>query len=130
MPIYEYACTACGEKTEAKQSFTDPPLETCEDCGGKLRKLYSAVGIVFKGSGFYSNDARKKSKDDSTGGSGSGKKDQKTETKSESKNGSRSDSKAGSSSSSGSSSSDQSSSSSASPSSTSSSSSSKEGPKK
>ncbi|MGH2749851.1 MAG: FmdB family zinc ribbon protein [Actinomycetota bacterium] len=56
MPIYEYACTACGERTEARQSFTDPPLDTCPICGGSLRKLYSPVGIVFKGSGFYSTD--------------------------------------------------------------------------
>lgn len=68
MPVYEYACTACGERTEAKQSFTDPPLEECQVCGGKLRKLYSPVGIVFKGSGFYSTDAKKKS---STSGSAS-----------------------------------------------------------
>ena len=61
MPIYEYACTACGERTEAKQSFDDPPLEICEICGGKLRKLYSPVGVVFKGSGFYSTDAKSKS---------------------------------------------------------------------
>ena len=61
MPIYEYACTACGERTEAKQSFSDPPLEECPHCGGKLRKLYSPVGIVFKGSGFYSTDAKSKS---------------------------------------------------------------------
>lgn len=60
MPIYEYACTNCGERTEAKQSFDDPPLEECPHCGGKLRKLYSPVGIVFKGSGFYSTDAKKK----------------------------------------------------------------------
>lgn len=59
MPIYEYACTSCGERTEARQSFTDPPLEDCERCGGKLRKLYSPVGIVFKGSGFYSTDTKK-----------------------------------------------------------------------
>lgn len=61
MPIYEYACTACGERTEAKQGFDDPPLTECPICGGSLRKLYSPVGIVFKGSGFYSTDAKKKS---------------------------------------------------------------------
>lgn len=60
MPIYEYACTACGERTEAKQSFADPPLTECRLCGGSLRKLYSPVGIVFKGSGFYSTDSKKK----------------------------------------------------------------------
>ena len=80
MPIYEYACTACGERTEAKQSFDDPPLETCEICGGKLRKLYSPVGVVFKGSGFYSTDAKSKS---SKGSSGS--KESSSTTKSESK---------------------------------------------
>jgi putative FmdB family regulatory protein len=60
MPIYEYACTACGERTEARQSFADPPLTECPHCGGSLRKLYSPVGIVFKGSGFYSTDGKKK----------------------------------------------------------------------
>jgi putative FmdB family regulatory protein len=60
MPIYEYACTACGERTEARQGFDDPPLESCPICGGKLRKLYSPVGIVFKGSGFYSTDQKSK----------------------------------------------------------------------
>lgn len=58
MPTYEYACTACGERTEARQGFDDPPLEACPHCGGKLRKLYSPVGIVFKGSGFFSTDAK------------------------------------------------------------------------
>ncbi|MDQ3986499.1 MAG: FmdB family transcriptional regulator [Actinomycetota bacterium] len=62
MPIYEYACTACGERTEAKQGFDDPPLEDCPLCGGRLRKMYSPVGIVFKGSGFYSTDGRKSGK--------------------------------------------------------------------
>lgn len=61
MPVYEYACTACGERTEARQSFDDPPLAECPQCGGRLRKLYSPVGIVFKGSGFYSTDAKSKS---------------------------------------------------------------------
>ena len=59
MPIYEYACTACGERTEARQGFDDPPLEECPLCGGKLRKLYSPVGIVFKGSGFYATEGRR-----------------------------------------------------------------------
>lgn len=61
MPVYEYACTACGERTEARQSFDDPPLEECPICGGLLRKLFSPVGIVFKGSGFYTTDAKKSS---------------------------------------------------------------------
>jgi putative FmdB family regulatory protein len=61
VPIYEYACTACGERTEARQGFDDPPLEECPRCGGRLRKLYSPVGIVFKGSGFYSTDAKRAS---------------------------------------------------------------------
>lgn len=87
MPTYEYACTACGERTEARQSFTDPPLEECPHCGGKLRKLYSPVGIVFKGSGFYSTDAKKKSSTSSsssgeapssTGDAGSSSDDTKT----------------------------------------------------
>lgn len=78
MPIYEYACTACGERTEARQSFADPPLTECQQCGGSLRKLYSPVGIVFKGSGFYSTDAKKKSTSSSTS---SDTKPSKTDTK-------------------------------------------------
>jgi putative FmdB family regulatory protein len=84
MPIYEYACTSCGERTEAKQGFDDPPLEDCPQCGGKLRKLFSPVGIVFKGSGFYSTDAKSGSKSSaSTDKSDSTKSDTKpkTETK-------------------------------------------------
>ncbi len=80
MPIYEYACTACGERTEARQSFTEPPLETCAQCGGKLRKLYSPVGIVFKGSGFYSTDAKK-----STDGKKTPQKEEKKPAASEAK---------------------------------------------
>jgi putative FmdB family regulatory protein len=88
MPIYEYACTACGERTEARQGFDDPPLEKCPNCGGVLRKLYSPVGIVFKGSGFYSTDAKKaaaeaSSSKDST--KSDSKAAPKTESKSESK---------------------------------------------
>jgi putative FmdB family regulatory protein len=87
MPIYEYACTSCGERTEAKQGFDDPPLEECPHCGGRLRKLYSPVGIVFKGSGFYSTDAKgaKKTTTSSSEGKSEGKSDdsKKTETKPE-----------------------------------------------
>src|SRR5688572_4034437 len=85
MPIYEYACTACGERTVAKQSFTDPPLTECPQCGGSLRKLYSPVGIVFKGSGFYSTDAKKKSSSSSTSSKSETKTESKTEKKTESK---------------------------------------------
>ena len=58
MPTYQYTCTECGEPLEVVQSFTDPPLTLCPACGGKLRKVFSAVGVVFKGSGFYKTDSR------------------------------------------------------------------------
>lgn len=58
MPTYQYSCTACGEPLEVVQSFTDDALTECPACGGQLRKLYNAVGIVFKGSGFYRTDSR------------------------------------------------------------------------
>ena len=58
MPTYDYECQACHERVEAVQRFSDPALTTCELCGGELRKVFSAVGIVFKGSGFYKNDSR------------------------------------------------------------------------
>ncbi|HVT22381.1 MAG TPA: FmdB family zinc ribbon protein [Mycobacteriales bacterium] len=58
MPTYEYVCTKCGEGLEAVQSFNDPPLTKCPQCKGKLRKVFSAAGIVFKGSGFYKTDSR------------------------------------------------------------------------
>src|SRR5580692_7023400 len=58
MPTYEYECQACHERVEAVQKFTDPSLTTCPNCRGELRKVFSAVGIVFKGSGFYKNDSR------------------------------------------------------------------------
>ena len=58
MPTYQYACTACGEQLEAVQSFSDASLTICPACGGTLRKVFSAVGVVFKGSGFYKTDSR------------------------------------------------------------------------
>ncbi|MEU0677996.1 FmdB family zinc ribbon protein [Streptomyces sp. NPDC006172] len=58
MPTYQYQCTECGEGLEAVQKFTDDALTECPSCGGRLKKVFSAVGIVFKGSGFYRNDSR------------------------------------------------------------------------
>ncbi|NLT53644.1 MAG: FmdB family transcriptional regulator [Actinomycetales bacterium] len=58
MPTYAYACTACEHRFEVRQSFTDGSLTTCPRCEGRLRKLFNAVGIVFKGSGFYRTDSR------------------------------------------------------------------------
>ena len=64
MPTYQYSCTECGHFLEAVQSFTDDSLTVCPECQGRLRKVFNAVGVVFKGSGFYRNDSR------STDGSG------------------------------------------------------------
>ncbi|MCX4534559.1 FmdB family transcriptional regulator [Streptomyces sp. NBC_00841] len=58
MPTYQYQCTECGEGLEAVQKFTDDALTVCPSCEGRLKKVFSAVGIVFKGSGFYRNDSR------------------------------------------------------------------------
>lgn len=58
MPTYQYACTDCAERLEVVQKFSDDPLTVCTACGGRLRKVFSPVGIVFKGSGFYRNDSR------------------------------------------------------------------------
>jgi putative FmdB family regulatory protein len=58
LPTYEYACTACGHRLDAVQKFSDDPLTECPECGGPLRKVYGAVGIVLKGSGFYKTDSR------------------------------------------------------------------------
>src|SRR6202789_536312 len=59
VPTYQYTCTECGEPVEVVQKFTDDPLTVCTACGGRLRKVFSPVGIVFKGSGFYRTDSRK-----------------------------------------------------------------------
>jgi putative FmdB family regulatory protein len=61
VPTYQYTCTDCGEPVEAVQKFTDDPLTVCAVCGGRLRKVFSPVGIVFKGSGFYRTDSRNSS---------------------------------------------------------------------
>ena len=76
MPTYQYACTECGHDLEAVQSFTDDALNECPVCHGRLRKVFGAVGIVFKGSGFYRNDSR----DKKAAGDTPAKVDAKTDT--------------------------------------------------
>jgi putative FmdB family regulatory protein len=104
VPTYEYTCTECGEQVEVVQKFTDDPLTVCTACGGRLRKVFSPVGIVFKGSGFYRTDSRNGSSGDGQGKDGQGKKDKEP-------SGTKADSKSADSGSSGSGSSDSSSSS-------------------
>ena len=70
MPTYSYRCTECGTAFDIQQAFTDDSLTECPNCGGKLRKLFSAVGVSFTGSGFYRTDSRAAPKD-SSGSSGS-----------------------------------------------------------
>ena len=65
MPLYEYQCDACSNRFERIQKFSDPPVETCPSCGGKVRKLLSSPAIQFKGSGWYITDYAKKSSTDS-----------------------------------------------------------------
>lgn len=71
MPTYQYACTSCGERLEVVQKFSDDPLTECPACAGTLRKVFSPVGVVFKGSGFYKTDSRSSSKTSSGTGSSS-----------------------------------------------------------
>jgi putative FmdB family regulatory protein len=79
MPTYQYRCAACGHDLEATQKFSDPALTECPNCSGQLRKVFNAVGVVFKGSGFYRTDSRVGAKNGSgseNGDSGGvGKKD-------------------------------------------------------
>jgi putative FmdB family regulatory protein len=69
VPTYQYACTECGHAFEEFQSFADDALTVCPQCEGKLRKVYNAVGVVFKGSGFYRTDSREKSSSSTSNGS-------------------------------------------------------------
>ncbi len=80
MPTYQYACTECGHTFDQFQRFTDDALTVCPVCEGRLRKVFNAVGVVFKGSGFYRTDSRAADKDgakvpaaESAAGNGSGK---------------------------------------------------------
>jgi putative FmdB family regulatory protein len=84
VPVYEYACTECGEELEVRQSFTDAALTVCPVCSGRLRKVLSPVGVVFKGSGFYRTDSRaaesgSNGKSSDAGADGSGDKPGKSD---------------------------------------------------
>lgn len=89
MPTYEYRCRDCGDDLEVVQAFTDDPLTECPSCGGTLKKVFGAVGISFKGSGFYKTDSRPSGSSKSSSTSSSDTKSEsssssKTESKSES----------------------------------------------
>jgi putative FmdB family regulatory protein len=81
MPTYEYACRDCGEHVEVVQSFKEDPLTECGLCQGQLRKVFSAAGIIFKGSGYYVTDSRSAA----TAASGGGAKDTAKDTKKDTK---------------------------------------------
>ncbi|HET7433468.1 MAG TPA: FmdB family zinc ribbon protein [Thermoanaerobaculia bacterium] len=99
MPLYEYQCNQCNERSEILQSISEPPATHCPKCGGPVKKLVSAPAIQFKGSGFYKTDyasgsssAPSTSKSDTKSES---KPESKSETKSETKSESKSESKSG-----------------------------------
>lgn len=79
MPTYAYACTSCGHRFDAVQSFSDDALTECPECGGPLRKQYGSIGVTFNGSGFYRTDSRTKSSSSSEA-SASSKTESKTST--------------------------------------------------
>jgi putative FmdB family regulatory protein len=88
VPTYTYACTECGNRFDIVQAFTDDALTTCEECSGRLRKLFNAVGVVFKGSGFYRTDSRESGKKAKSSTNGSSTSDSGTSSGSSEKSGS------------------------------------------
>jgi putative FmdB family regulatory protein len=85
MPTYEYTCKSCGETVEVFQSFSEKPLTKHDECGGELKKVFHARGVVFKGSGFYATDSRSKTSTSSSSseeGSSNSKKRETTKAKS------------------------------------------------
>ena len=80
MPTYQYSCTECGHAFEQFQTFSEDALTECPECSGRLRKVYNAVGVVFKGSGFYRTDSRAGEKSSSTSGSSSSGSTEKSST--------------------------------------------------
>ncbi|MEX0755533.1 MAG: FmdB family zinc ribbon protein [Actinomycetota bacterium] len=85
MPTYEYACKQCGHRFEVVQSMKDDSLATCPDCGGELRRVLHAAGLVFKGSGFYVTDNRAKPKSDTAADENNSSKDKDTKDKKDTK---------------------------------------------
>jgi putative FmdB family regulatory protein len=83
VPTYSYACTECGNRFDVVQAFTDDPLTTCQHCSGRLRKLFGAVGVVFKGSGFYRTDSRESAKSATNGSAKNGSSSSETSGSSE-----------------------------------------------
>ena len=88
MPTYAYACKQCGHRFDAVQSFADPTLTECPECGGPLRKEYGSIGVTFNGSGFYRTDSRAGASGQKSGGSDAsagGSSSSSTSSKSEAK---------------------------------------------
>ncbi|MFE7844274.1 FmdB family zinc ribbon protein [Microbacterium sp. NPDC057407] len=83
MPTYAYACKQCGHRFDAVQSFADPTLTECPECGGPLRKEYGSIGVTFNGSGFYRTDSRASSSGGSTDASAGGSSTSSPSSKSE-----------------------------------------------
>ncbi len=94
MPTYQYACTECDHSFDQVQSFADSSLTECPECRGRLRKLFNAVGVVFKGSGFYRNDSRPTSSESSSESKSDSKSDSSSDTKTEKKTEAKSEKKA------------------------------------
>jgi putative FmdB family regulatory protein len=92
VPTYQYACTECGEQLEKVQKFSDDPLTVCPNCSGRLRKVFSPVGIVFKGSGFYRTDSRSGPVAGGKDGKDGGKEKADSGSKSDGSSGDKSDS--------------------------------------
>jgi putative FmdB family regulatory protein len=90
VPTYSYECTECGNRFDIVQAFTDDTLTTCEQCSGRLRKLFNSVGIVFKGSGFYRTDSREAGQKAKSSANGSSTSDSGSSSASGDKNGSSS----------------------------------------
>ena len=88
MPTYQYRCTSCGHDFETFQTFAEDALTECPECDGSLRKVFNAVGVVFKGSGFYATDNRSKGRTNAAKPATGTSEGSKPETKSESKTGS------------------------------------------